>query len=396
MKKSISLILILCCLFSAISVYAVNDESAFTRVAYDGTGTSYYELEVPSKMSPGDSGTVSLMGTWEASRVIKVTSDWEVVMHNETKDDEVILDIYFDGINAFGDNVNEISVSKSIDVDYMDYILFGTWNGVFNYYVDVNECEVNEGSIHSGVIPYGGTYYVMATGEDFTTGRSDYSLANEVLVAGDEFPDEMWDGDTYVYGDYEYRYNCGYEDSWFNYNCDGWGVTVRNTGKSSYGEMLTSINGKNIKNTIGTFMGCSNMKYSPVIPESVEDMFNTFRSCTSLVESPVIPDGVTSLGYAYYDCILLKEAPDIPLSVTSLNGTFTGCKALTVPPVIHENITDMFAVFDGCNLLAGTLEVNAKKLVNYSYALLGTNITEITGTISDNLKQKILETKYMN
>ena len=138
------------------------------------------------------------------------------------------------------------------------------------------------------------------------------------------------------------------------------------------------------------------MKYSPVIPESVEDMFNTFRSCTSLVESPVIPDGVTSLGYAYYDCILLKEAPDIPLSVTSINGTFTGCKALTVPPVIHENITDMFAVFDGCNLLAGTLEVNAKKLVNYSYALLGTNITEITGTISDNLKQKILETKYMN
>lgn len=396
MKKSISLILILCCMLSALSAYAVNEDSAATKVVYNGSGESYYELDVPSKMSPGDSGTVSLTGTWEASRVIKVTSDWDVAMRNKSDGEEIYLDVFFDGIKAFGDNVNEISVSEDIYVDYMGDIFFGVWNGVFNYYVDVANVEMYTGSEHAGVIPYGGTYYVMATGDDFCTYKGDYSLARETLVAGDEFPEIICDGDVYVYGDYEYRYNCGYEDSWFNYNCDGWGVTVRNTGKSSYGEMLTSINGKNIKNTIGTFMGCSNLKYSPVIPESVEDMFNTFRSCTSLVESPVIPDGVTSLGYAYYDCILLKEAPDIPLSVTNLNGTFTGCRTLTVPPVIHENITDIFAAFDGCSALTGTMEINAKNLINYNYALLGTNITEIAGTISDNLKEKILETKYMN
>ena len=153
MKKSISLILILCYLFSALSVYAVNEESAFTQVTYNGMGTSYYELEVPAKMAPGDSGTVSLTGTWEASRVIKVSADSEVVMKNSTDDEEIYLEIYFDGINAPGNNVNPISVSKSVDIDFMDHILFGTWNGVFNYYVDVADSEYNLGIEHSGVIP---------------------------------------------------------------------------------------------------------------------------------------------------------------------------------------------------------------------------------------------------
>ena len=86
MKKFISFILIMCCLFSTLSAYAVNEKSAFTQVAYNGTGTSYYELDVPAKMAPGDTGTVSLSGTWEASRQIKVYSDGGVLMKscNET------------------------------------------------------------------------------------------------------------------------------------------------------------------------------------------------------------------------------------------------------------------------------------------------------------------------
>lgn len=394
MKKSISLILILCCLFSTLSVYAVNEESAFTQVAYNGTGTSYYELEVPAKMAPGDSGTVSLTGTWEASRVIKVSSDSEVVMKNSTDDEEIYLEIYFDGIDAPGNNVNPISVSKSVDIDFMEHILFGTWNGVFNYYVDVADSEYNSGIEHSGVIPYGGTYYVMATGNDFETCKGDFSLAKETLTAGDEFPDTVNDGDVYVYGDYEYRYNYGYEGDWFKCYCDGWGATVIDNSKSSYSNMLQKINGKDITNAIGTYRDCSRLKYSPAIPLTVIYMDGTYYRCTSLAEAPVIHNGVIALASTFYECISIKEAPELPLSVTYIGQTFWGCTSLTVPPVIHENITEMYAAFAGCSNLTGAIEINSNRVYNYNYALAGTNITEITGTISDSLKEEILATKY--
>ena len=394
LKKIICFILIMCCVLSSLSAYAVKEESAFTQLVYNGTGESYYELDVPAKMAPGDSGTVSLSGTWEASRIIKVSSDWDVVMKNSTDDEEIYLEIYFDGITAFGDNVNEISVSKSIDIDYMDHILFGTWNGIFNYYVDVVDGEYNSGSEHSEVIPYGGTYYVMATGDDFETCRGDYSLAWETLVAGDEFPDTVNDGDVYVYGDYEYRYNYGFEGDWFKYNCDGWGATVVDYSKSSYDNMLQSINGKNITNAIGTYRDCTKLKYSPKIPLTVTEMDGTYYGCTSLLEAPVIHDGVTSLNSTFYDCSSIKEAPELPLSVCYIGQAFWGCTSLTVPPVIHENITEMYAAFAGCSNLRGALEINSKKMDNYFYALIGTNITEITGTIPDSLKAEILATKY--
>ncbi len=394
MKKFISFILIMCCLFSTLSAYAVNEKSAFTQVVYNGTGTSYYELDVPSKMAPGDSGTVSLTGTWEASKVIKVSSDYDVVMKNSADDEEIYLEIYFDGITACGDNVNGISVSKSIDIGYMDYILFGTWNGVFNYYVDVVNSGANTGSEHSGVIPVGGTYYVMATGDDFETCKGDYSLAMETLTAGDEFPDTVNDGDVYVYGDYEYRYNYGYEGEWFKCYCDGWGATVVDNSKSSYSNMLQKINGINITNAIGTYRDCTRLKYSPAIPLTVIYMDGTYYGCTSLAEAPVIHNGVIALASTFYDCSSIKEAPELPLSVTYIGQTFWGCTSLTVPPVIHENITEMYAAFAGCSNLTGAIEINSDRVYNYNYALIGTNITEITGTISDNLKAAILATKY--
>lgn len=394
MKKFISFILIMCCLFSTLSAYAVNEKSAFTQVAYNGTGTSYYELDVPAKMAPGDTGTVSLSGTWEASRQIKVYSDGGVLMKNSSNDEDIYLEIYFDGINAPGNNVNPISVSKSIDIDFMDHILFGTWNGVFNYYVDVLDSQVNNGSEHSGVIPYGGTYYVMATGGDFETGKGDYSLAMETLAAGDEFPDTVNDGDVYVYGDYEYRYNYGYEGEWFKCYCDGWGATVVDNSKSSYSNMLQKINGENITNAIGTYRDCTRLKYSPAIPLTVIYMDGTYYGCTSLAEAPAIHNGVVSLASTFYDCSSIKEAPELPLSVTYIGQTFWGCTSLTVPPVIHENITEMYAAFAGCSNLTGAIEINSDRIYNYLYALIGTNITEITGTISDSLKAEILATKY--
>ena len=47
---------------------------------------------------------------------------------------------------------------------------------------------------HSGIIPAGGTYTIAST--------------NEVLGEGDAFPETVANGDAYIFGDYEYKYNC--------------------------------------------------------------------------------------------------------------------------------------------------------------------------------------------
>lgn len=46
-------------------------------------------------------------------------------------------------------------------------------------------------------------YYVGVT----STTIGDYTGATAVYEAGDAFPETVSDGDVYVYGDYEYRYN---------------------------------------------------------------------------------------------------------------------------------------------------------------------------------------------
>ena len=136
--------------------------------------------------------------------------------------------------------------------------------------------------------------------------------------------------------------------------------------------------------------------FSPGIPLTVTEMDGTYYGCTSLVEAPVIHDGVTSLNSTFYDCSSIKEAPELPLSVYYIGQAFWGCTSLTVPPVIHENISEMYATFAGCSNLTGVLEINSNRIDNYYYALVGTNITEIIGTISDELKVAILATKGGN
>ncbi len=93
------------------------------------------------------------------------------------------------------------------------------------------------------------------------------------------------------------------------------------------------------------------------------------------------------------NCYSLEVAPTIPLSVTDIGGCFIGCSSLRVPPVIHENILYAYDAFSACYALSGTLEVNATNLIEYADMLMDTNITEITGSISDELKVAILETK---
>ena len=108
---------------------------------------------------------------------------------------------------------------------------------------------------------------------------------------------------------------------------------------------------------------------APVIPASVTNMGGTFWNCTSLTNAPVIPAGVTNMQYAFYFCTSLVNAPVIPDGVTDMAGTFYNCKSL-----------------------AGTLICNANP-TEYTDALMGTQITAIEGSCSEETKHTLLATK---
>lgn len=116
----------------------------------------------------------------------------------------------------------------------------------------------------------------------------------------------------------------------------GWSVRVKDTTKTSYGEILSEIAGK-----------------------PVTSMSYTFSKCIFLTTVPLIPNSITSLFYTFSNCNSLKVAPTIPNSIKNMRGTFCSCKSLTTAPVIPDSVTDMTYTFFGCASLTGTIEINA-------------------------------------
>ena len=257
-------------------------------------------------------------------------------------------------------------------------------------------------------VPATNGYYIGVTGN--TVG--DYTGATTILPDG-TFPETVSDGDVYVHGDYEYRYNRGYTilGSWGSisgsYVEGTWGVKVLDKTKTQYGEILTSVCGKQIGSLARTFNGCSNMKAAPEIPETVQNlnstfagcsaleeppiipnnvnyMYGTFHGCTALAAPPVIPVGVTSLSRAFYYCSAMTEAPTIPPKVTSLNKTFYGCDALTDFPDLSNavSVTDMEEAFRNCGWITdiSTLKIPAS-VTTMKGIFRETNVANISGFV---------------
>ena len=387
MNKKICSILMAVLLIFSTPLFSYTSLAASTTVRYISNPDSYYELSVPAVMAPGDYATITVTGRWDSSKQISVTSDESVTLANDTDDEEITLSIYFEGILEAGSGSSEVSTSKELHIEDIGDVPFGTWEGTFEYAVDFLE-------EHSGIIPEGGIYYVSATQSEGEGNVGDYSIAEAIYEAGDKFPDEPQNGDVYLYGDYEYRYQCGFEGSWFNdYTAFEWGVTVKDSSKTSYSPMLSSINGKDVNNLAGAYWCCVNMEKSPKLPKTAKSISLAFYYCSALKEPPVIPENVTSVCRTFDNCIRLTEAPSLPLSVENIDQAFLDCISLVNSPVIHENITRMEEAFCGCTSLSGAIEINATNLSVYVNALSGTNITEITGSISDELKAEILATK---
>ena len=238
------------------------------------------------------------------------------------------------------------------------------------------------------IIPNGGTYYVGVT----SVNTGDYTGATATYTSGQEFPTTVNDGDVYVYGDYEYRYNYYFNTSkWYSAAQNGWGVRVLDMGKSSYGEILGTINGKPLTALSHTFLSCNALVTAPTIPDSVTKMGYTFDGCCALAtyvgstdsngdfSGYVIPNGVTDMSNAFTNCYPLTTSPVIPSSVTYLNSTFSGCVNLTTAPIIPSSVTNLVQTFQNCAALK-TYVGSADPDGDFSGYVIPSSVTNMCGT----------------
>ena len=209
----------------------------------------------------------------------------------------------------------------NIDFEAQKITLTGTsphLDTIGNRTSGINYCTECRGYCRSNreKIPAGGTYYV---GSKTTTISSNYNSSfTSKNVSGQSFPATVNDGDIYVYGNYEYRYNMYFSQLSWKANStpkDGWTVHCINN-IADPGPILESINGK------------------PVV-----SMGSAFSGCTNLEVAPEIPSCITEIGLAFDGCTSLTTAPIIPATIEGLSGTFWGCTALTGEVVINTETT---------------------------------------------------------
>lgn len=194
------------------------------------------------------------------------------------------------------------------------------------------------------------------------TNTGDYTGATAMYKAGEALPAPQ-NGDVYVKGDYEYRYNYRWNvnvDKWeSNWRNLGWGVRVLDDTKVSYDKILSTVNGQPVGLLFDTYFACENMVYAPELPETAKELCGTFGNCTSLKESPVIPEGVIFLGNVYQFC-----------------------KSMTVVPEVPDSVEDIQSyLFYGCNALTGTLSVPCTAVIGYNTEAysISTEVRHVSG-----------------
>ena len=226
----------------------------------------------------------------------------------------------------------------------------------------------NHGSNSGDLIPEGAEY-ITSTGD--------------VLVAGTPFPTNVNTNDVYEFGDYVYAYNKhpnGSATSWLeDTSINGWGVQTADKTKTSYGEMLASINGMPVTSAQKCFINCKNMTTLSSdfrLPATVISTAYMFSNCTALTTLPsgfTIPYGVTSLTRMFYQCNALNNLPSsfsVPSSVITMNEAFYRCISLEKLPanaLVNCRATSFSQTFGYCYLLKelpsfklyeGTTDVN--------------------------------------
>ena len=88
-------------------------------------------------MEPGDTGTVSVTGSWSSDKTLNVTCPNSVELTYIDK--SITIGIQFDGIHQKGNDLAATTATANLTVEEAT-VLFGTWTGVLEYTVS---CETN-------------------------------------------------------------------------------------------------------------------------------------------------------------------------------------------------------------------------------------------------------------
>ena len=160
-KKIISLLLALVIVIGVLpmNVFATNSYDQDytgemgTQVSYTGQGTEEYTVTVPATMAPGDTGNVSVSGTWASNKKLIVSADSTVTLTNSLNSaEQKTIDITFAGIAKTGSNTNAIATTDegafaTISIanwnNDVTAPLFGTWSGTFYYNVEMRSNTSN-------------------------------------------------------------------------------------------------------------------------------------------------------------------------------------------------------------------------------------------------------------
>lgn len=200
----------------------------------------------------------------------------------------------------------------------------------------------SEGESHNGVIPEGAFYGNLNTYQFY-----------------DVMPETVSEGDIYIYGDYVYQYSPSF---------DGWevalataetGITsflpdypVTDRNQTSYGAILSNINGKPIVSINYLFAGCESLTSVPAIPISVTTIGRSaFDNCLSLTDI-TIPNSVTYIdALAFYRCRSLIQIP-LHDGITNIGvEAFRECSSVT-DVVIPNSVNQIDSnAFSGCTEL---------------------------------------------
>jgi hypothetical protein len=198
-------------------------------------------------------------------------------------------------------------------------------------------------------------------------------------------------GDTYVYGDYEYKYGyeakytaavqLGAKTTWNSTpteNLNGWGVRRLNTSLTEYQPVLETINGKPLKSMANLYIGAGplnsiDIKFSNgfTIPDTVTNinyLFHNQQEMTKLPNSFKIPDSVREMEYAFNVCYQLEEIPglQVPVGVTNIKRSFYGVKtigAITIP----NTVTNMEGTFSRCHIKHNIIIPSSVKDIDFMF-----------------------------
>lgn len=260
-------------------------------------------------------------------------------------------------------------------------------------FADVNNAALGQAGLLSGVIPNGGKYI---TGYEYANDEWDDSNIT-ILNPGDKFPEEPKDGDVYLYGDYEYRYNAYAEtdyvldasgnivfddqhnpqlentwypfDEWWYYCSipEGWGMRYCAFDKETPSNPLTNINGKNVTCAIKTWFMHTEIKSAPVVPDTVTNMSYAFSRCENLQTAPRLPSALDEAAFCFFDNYELANVPDFThcTALFTTEDMFENCYKLTKLPAVPSSIVEATSMFAYC-----------KGLVDASDFVIPANIVE--------------------